>query len=316
MGSGSSFNDQTNPRVVIQVGAPGSSGTVEITGMLFKTQGPGLSYSMYLWLEFKRMKYSCRSHHRWMECSASLSSLSVSQLLTTPTFYTTSSFSSTSSVPMAWLESREPLDQPTLCSRKHVTNKTSLKIHIGDIDFDRWHPYFYLKRYSRCRCGRRKCKLYLLCNQRCRSRCRCVLVSTECWLSCKYRNTICRQFCQRWVNKIITRNPRQGRVITNSVHQPLLCISLPPILAPRTYDQSLVLHTSGTSGKKKVVPYTLRSLIVGTCAVALSWDLKPSDVNSESVVSGYLHLSPNNDGPLITLSLLIVCLLTRRDPGH
>lgn len=47
------------------------------------------------------------------------------------------------------------------------------------------------------------------------------------------------------------------------------------------YDQSLVLHTSGTSGKKKVVPYTLRSLIVGTCAVALSWDLKPSDVNSE-----------------------------------
>jgi acyl-coenzyme A synthetase/AMP-(fatty) acid ligase len=47
------------------------------------------------------------------------------------------------------------------------------------------------------------------------------------------------------------------------------------------YDQSLVLHTSGTSGKKKVVPYSLRSLIVGTCAVALSWDLKPSDVNSE-----------------------------------
>lgn len=48
------------------------------------------------------------------------------------------------------------------------------------------------------------------------------------------------------------------------------------------YDQSLVLHTSGTSGKKKVVPYTLRSLIVGTCAVALSWDLQPADVNSES----------------------------------
>jgi len=47
------------------------------------------------------------------------------------------------------------------------------------------------------------------------------------------------------------------------------------------HDQSLVLHTSGTSGKKKVVPYTLRSLIVGTCAVALSWNLKTSDVNSE-----------------------------------
>ena len=47
------------------------------------------------------------------------------------------------------------------------------------------------------------------------------------------------------------------------------------------YDQSLVLYTSGTSGKKKVVPYTLRSLIVGTLAVALSWDLKPSDINSK-----------------------------------
>lgn len=45
--------------------------------------------------------------------------------------------------------------------------------------------------------------------------------------------------------------------------------------------QSLVLHTSGTSGKKKVVPYSLRSLIVGTCAVIISWDLKEVDVNSE-----------------------------------
>ncbi|KAI0933437.1 putative NRPS-like protein biosynthetic cluster [Taiwanofungus camphoratus] len=44
-------------------------------------------------------------------------------------------------------------------------------------------------------------------------------------------------------------------------------------------DQSLVLHTSGTSGKKKVVPYTLRSLIIGTCAVVKSWDLKADDVN-------------------------------------
>ncbi|KAJ4474912.1 AMP-dependent synthetase and ligase [Lentinula aciculospora] len=44
-------------------------------------------------------------------------------------------------------------------------------------------------------------------------------------------------------------------------------------------DQSLVLHTSGTSGKKKVVPYTLRSLIVGTWAVVHSWDLRSTDVN-------------------------------------
>ncbi|OBZ79799.1 hypothetical protein A0H81_01490 [Grifola frondosa] len=44
-------------------------------------------------------------------------------------------------------------------------------------------------------------------------------------------------------------------------------------------DQSLILHTSGTSGKKKVVPYTLRSLIIGTCAVIKSWNLRPEDVN-------------------------------------
>jgi Acyl-CoA synthetases (AMP-forming)/AMP-acid ligases II len=48
------------------------------------------------------------------------------------------------------------------------------------------------------------------------------------------------------------------------------------------YDQSLVVQTSGASGDKKVVPYTLRSLIVGTWAVVQSWDLQPSDVNSES----------------------------------
>ncbi|KAJ6577678.1 hypothetical protein B0H19DRAFT_1218202 [Mycena capillaripes] len=44
-------------------------------------------------------------------------------------------------------------------------------------------------------------------------------------------------------------------------------------------DRSLILQTSGTSGKKKVVPYTLLSLIVGTCAVVESWDLRSRDIN-------------------------------------
>lgn len=44
-------------------------------------------------------------------------------------------------------------------------------------------------------------------------------------------------------------------------------------------DVSLILHTSGTNGKKKVVRYTLRALIVGAWCVVHSWDLKPSDVN-------------------------------------
>ena len=47
-------------------------------------------------------------------------------------------------------------------------------------------------------------------------------------------------------------------------------------------DVSLILHTSGTNGKKKVVRYTLRALIVGAWCVVHSWDLKPTDVNSMS----------------------------------
>jgi acyl-coenzyme A synthetase/AMP-(fatty) acid ligase len=51
-------------------------------------------------------------------------------------------------------------------------------------------------------------------------------------------------------------------------------------------DRSLILHTSGTSGKKKVVPYTLLSLIVGTCSVIESWDLRSKDINCELDLSG------------------------------
>ena len=49
-------------------------------------------------------------------------------------------------------------------------------------------------------------------------------------------------------------------------------------------DVSLILHTSGTNGKKKVVRYTLRSLIVSAWCVVHSWDLKPSDVNCMCIV--------------------------------
>ncbi|XP_006461692.1 hypothetical protein AGABI2DRAFT_70890 [Agaricus bisporus var. bisporus H97] len=44
-------------------------------------------------------------------------------------------------------------------------------------------------------------------------------------------------------------------------------------------DLSLVLQTSGTSGRKKVVPYSLRTLVVGAWAVVQSWSLKEDDVN-------------------------------------
>ena len=53
-----------------------------------------------------------------------------------------------------------------------------------------------------------------------------------------------------------------------------------PPSAPHTLsDISLVLHTSGTSGKKKVVRYSLQSLLVGTWSVVESWGLLPTDIN-------------------------------------
>ena len=44
-------------------------------------------------------------------------------------------------------------------------------------------------------------------------------------------------------------------------------------------DHALVLFTSGTSGKKKVVPYTLSNMIVGAACIIKSWGLRPDDVN-------------------------------------
>lgn len=40
----------------------------------------------------------------------------------------------------------------------------------------------------------------------------------------------------------------------------------------------LLLHTSGTSGTKKLVPYSLDMLIVGVGCIVSSWNLTPSDV--------------------------------------
>ena len=39
-GTGSKFDDIGNPRTIVQVGAVGSEGTVEIGGIIFSTRGP------------------------------------------------------------------------------------------------------------------------------------------------------------------------------------------------------------------------------------------------------------------------------------
>ena len=43
MGSGSAFASQAKPTVMVRVGEPGSEGIVEITDILFATQGPGIA---------------------------------------------------------------------------------------------------------------------------------------------------------------------------------------------------------------------------------------------------------------------------------
>ena len=51
----------------------------------------------------------------------------------------------------------------------------------------------------------------------------------------------------------------------------------PPLNGPA--DLALVLHTAGTSGAKKRVPYDLRNLVTGAACILSSWRLRPSDVN-------------------------------------
>jgi long-subunit acyl-CoA synthetase (AMP-forming) len=41
----------------------------------------------------------------------------------------------------------------------------------------------------------------------------------------------------------------------------------------------LVLHTSGTSGAKKLVPCTLDTLCIGCGCIIKSWNLGPEDIN-------------------------------------
>ncbi|KAJ6522797.1 exo-beta-1,3-glucanase, partial [Mycena vulgaris] len=48
-GRGAAFQDMNNPQVVVQVGAPGSSGLLEITDMLFSTIGPAAGAIVVEW---------------------------------------------------------------------------------------------------------------------------------------------------------------------------------------------------------------------------------------------------------------------------
>jgi glucan 1,3-beta-glucosidase len=50
-GKGSTFQNINSPQVVVQVGAPGSQGVVEISDIIFSTIGPSMIFflSCFLW---------------------------------------------------------------------------------------------------------------------------------------------------------------------------------------------------------------------------------------------------------------------------
>lgn len=79
-------------------------------------------------------------------------------------------------------------------------------------------------------------------------------------------------------------------------------------------DAILILATSGTSGTKKIVPYTLETIVIGAACVAASWALGPSDVNLNMMplfhVGGIVR---NLLAPLLTGGSSILC--RGFDPG-
>ncbi|KAI8341770.1 hypothetical protein BC941DRAFT_345688 [Chlamydoabsidia padenii] len=73
-------------------------------------------------------------------------------------------------------------------------------------------------------------------------------------------------------------------------------------------DIAMILQTSGTSGKKKTVPYRLRTLCVGTTCVAFSWGLRNTDINVNMMplfhVGGIIR---NLFAPIFTAGTVILC---------
>ena len=71
------------------------------------------------------------------------------------------------------------------------------------------------------------------------------------------------------------------RTVISPIATPPITVPLRASPAPSSSRGSravLLLHTSGTSGNKKLVPYTLDMVAVGAACIAASWGLSPSDV--------------------------------------
>mgnify|MGYP006195335761 CR=1 FL=1 len=66
--------------------------------------------------------------------------------------------------------------------------------------------------------------------------------------------------------------------LVNPVSVPFDANAIEDIQQSGSKQTVLLLHTSGTSGTKKLVPYTLDTLLVGVGCIVSAWALTPSDV--------------------------------------
>ena len=77
---------------------------------------------------------------------------------------------------------------------------------------------------------------------------------------------------------------------------------------------ALVLHTSGTSGKKKIVPYTLRTIVVGSACITKSWMLTADDINLNMMPLFHIGgIARNVFSPVLSGGGVVLC--TGFDPG-
>lgn len=67
-GKGANFQNELKPRPVVQVGTPGSVGTVEITDVIFSTIGRELDQFDFLFVSFSDVTFCCVSCERCYRC--------------------------------------------------------------------------------------------------------------------------------------------------------------------------------------------------------------------------------------------------------
>ena len=82
----------------------------------------------------------------------------------------------------------------------------------------------------------------------------------------------------------------------------------------------LALHTSGTSSRKKVVAYTLQTLVIGAACIAASWKLSPDGEAARlesrahvALLEGGGHAFPFQKAPRVLLSVFGVSVVVGQE---